>query len=79
VASNLIERICVGKGHALPRLDTAPRTPTLGSTVVMVDGLRAYCRAAAITQHEWRAVTPGLTVADAAGYVQREAGPGASS
>jgi hypothetical protein len=74
VASNLIEQVCVAKGHALPRLDRDPRTPTLGSTVMMVDGFWAYCRAAATAKHDWKTVTPGLTVTEAARYVERAAG-----
>lgn len=73
MASNLIERVCVATGHLVPRPDADSRGPALGSTVLMIDGEWAYCRAAALARHQWRSLKPALTLADAVRFVQRVA------
>jgi len=72
LASKLIDHVCLAKAHLADQAITAEqRTSRLGSSVVLVDGGWAYCRAAATVGHEWKVLDQGITVVDAARYVER--------
>ena len=65
MATGLICRICIASAHLADPADPN----SIASTVSVVDGDWAYCRAAiALPDHEWATVGEGLSVPDAARY-----------
>jgi len=72
MATGLIRRVCIASVHIAHPADPAGHV----STVSIIDGDWAYCRAAiALADHEWDVVELGLSVPDAARYAAQHSKP----
>ena len=73
MANGLIRRVCVASAHHVRPATNPARNE---STVSVVDGDWAYCRAAiAIADHKWVVVDSGLSLPDAVRYAIQHSKP----